>query len=644
MVGHSPPILAMPFSFTRLVSLALLVFALVTGSPGWAGPTGEKRLALVVASGAYRQAVLPTASLDGGLVAAALADDGFAVTAMLDPDKERLDKGLAIFLEKVREAGPSAVVFVYLEGHALQYGGETYLLPAMARIVRQSDVPAEGIPLARVAAPLQGVPGGARIFVFNLAQSPAPATAEPLPLAPGLPLPRVPVGSLYAFNAAPGAVGGADVPLYGLYARALAEALRQPGLSPPGLFERVRMRVAAASGGRTIPWSSSAVDETLRIGPAGDAPAPPEGQSTPEAAFWTMVRRDRMEDFEAFLATHGEDRVAPRVRRWLALRREATIWREVREADRPEAYWTFMRLYPRGPHYVDVRRRLAALGAALAPPPRYDPYPLAAAPPPDGEWRVLEADQQGGSDAEEVPPPPVGMVPPPPRELWLDLPPPLPLPEGVLPVPPPFASAARVPGIIEQILVPGLGTVRFQRGGRTPPSHLLVESDAGPIVRWDIAGVNGGWGAVARDAADEVQARMTLRQIDAARTVITETDARGAYLADLRTSVDPLGGSRAVLRDGRLRLVFDVRRDRWGELRNVVVGTVGLRIPPLDIPREAEPPAAPAKTIAPPSVRQDEPPAALPPPAADAHLQAPLPVPRPPDPPLASNQRKRGRN
>lgn len=653
MVGPSPSFLAMPFCPTRLLSFVLLVLALLVlplcmASPGGAGTPGGKRLALVVASGAYRQAALPAAPLDGGLVAAALADDGFAVTAMLDPDKERLDKGLAIFSEKVRQAGPSTLVFIYLEGHALQYGGEAYLLPASARIGRQTDVPVEGIPLSKVTAPLQSLPAVARIFVFNLAQSPVPSTAEPLPLAAGLPLPQISAGSLYALNAAPDAASGPDVPLYGRYARALDEALRQPGLSPSALFERVRMRVAAASGGLTIPWSSSAIDETLRIGPPGDEPAPAEGQPTPETAFWMTVRRDRLEDFETFLAAHGEDRVAPRVRGWLALRREATIWQEVRNADRPEAYWTFMRLYPRGPHYIDVRRRLAALGAALAPPPRFDPYPLTSGAPPEGEWRLLDKGQPSGSDAEEVPPPPADMVRPPPRDIWLDLPPPLPLPRGVLPVPPPFAPAAREPGVIEQILVPGLGTVRFQRDGRALPSHLLVESDAGPVVRWDTRDAAGGWEAVERDAADEPQARLTLRQIDAARTVVVETDARGAYLADLRTSVDPVGGSRAVLRDARLRLVFDVRRDRWGDARHVVLGAEGLRIPPLDVPGEPEAPPAPAKPNAPPA-KQTEPPAAAPPPASpappgDERLGAPLPVPRPSDLPPTSPQRKRDRN
>src|SRR5262249_28102828 len=69
-----------------------------------------------------------------------------------------------------------------------------------------------------------------------------------------------------------------------------------------------------------------------------------------------------------FLAAYPDDPMARRVRAIIAARREAIIWRETYAADTPQAYWSYLRLYPRGPHCADARRRLALRAAAYEPP------------------------------------------------------------------------------------------------------------------------------------------------------------------------------------------------------------------------------------------------------------------------------------
>ena len=48
-----------------------------------------------------------------------------------------------------------------------------------------------------------------------------------------------------------------------------------------------------------------------------------------------------------------------RVRAILGARREAITWRRTYLADTPQAYWSYLRRYPEGPHAWDARRRLA---------------------------------------------------------------------------------------------------------------------------------------------------------------------------------------------------------------------------------------------------------------------------------------------
>ena len=45
--------------------------------------------------------------------------------------------------------------------------------------------------------------------------------------------------------------------------------------------------------------------------------------------------------------------------------------RRTLDVNSPRAYWTYLRVYPRGPHVADARRRLTILSVALEPPPEF---------------------------------------------------------------------------------------------------------------------------------------------------------------------------------------------------------------------------------------------------------------------------------
>ena len=77
---------------------------------------------------------------------------GFDVTAVANADGGPPSrKTFQDFVGKVRQAGPDAVVFVYLAGYGMQFDGDNYFAPVDARIVRDIDVSAEAVRVSDLA-------------------------------------------------------------------------------------------------------------------------------------------------------------------------------------------------------------------------------------------------------------------------------------------------------------------------------------------------------------------------------------------------------------------------------------------------------------------------------------------------------------
>ncbi|KMO15923.1 peptidase C14, partial [Methylobacterium indicum] len=227
-----------------LAALASLVAPLL---PAAAAPA-ERRIALVIGNGAYPGGALATAANDAGLVAQTLQAAGFDVVGARDLDEDSLRRTLRDFTDKAAAAGPDAVAFLYLSGYGLQLANEAYLAPVDARIETASDVPLRTLRISDYVARLAALPLKARFVVLDAARA-SPFHVKGEPLAGGLPLMEAGPGSLIATNAAPGTVGPAETGPYGAYALALVEMIREGGLAPAALFERVRLRVAETTRG-----------------------------------------------------------------------------------------------------------------------------------------------------------------------------------------------------------------------------------------------------------------------------------------------------------------------------------------------------------------------------------------------------------
>ncbi len=437
-------------SLIKLVmAIVLLLFGITVAS---SAPRPEKRVAFVVGDANYAAGALPTAANDAGLIAQTLQAAGFSVIGARDLDADTFRQSYADFLKRVSDAGPGTVAFVYVAGYGLQYDTDTYYVPIGADVSRDVDIPIAAIRLSDLTGPLDALPLKARFTIFDAAYK-TPFAIGGAPLAGGLGLVEAAPGSLVAFNAAPGTVAPVGKGNYGLYAQALAAALREGGLSPDDLFDRVRLRVDGESKGVEVPWDESKVPADIRfLVPGAGAPPPAATPAEVSAltaaplrgmpvanAYTAAVARDSVQSYTEFTTDFGGDPLAKRARVLLAARREAVTWRRSVDVDKPDAYWSYLGRYPRGPHAANARLRLAQLSAPPQPPATFQAIPYDVPPPPPDE--ATYEDQPGIDFADPrydfppSPPVPDYWLPPIPG-AFLDLPPP-PAPNGLflLPVP-----------------------------------------------------------------------------------------------------------------------------------------------------------------------------------------------------------------
>jgi uncharacterized caspase-like protein len=433
-----------------VVALLTLISLGFVSAPN-AEPT-EKRIALVIGNAAYRTGALATSANDAGLIAQSLQAAGFDVVGARDLDQDSLRRALREFLEKASSSGPDTVAFIYLNGYGLQLEGENYFVPVDANIRSNADVAAEALRLSDYTRPLRSLKLKASIVVLDAARR-NPFSMSGEALAGGLALVEPSPGMLVAFNAAPGTIAPERDGPYGAYTQALAEMMREGGLPLRELFERVRLRVNDTTKGAQVPWSASRIKAPfIFFERSPDAPSPaasPEQMAAIRSrplrdlaapdAYLAAVERDTLEGYEEFLVAYPDDPMAKRVRAIIAARRESVTWQSTYAADTPDAYWSYLRRYPHGPHSADARRRLALRAFASEPPPSFAPIDYDVAPPPPEELAYVDRPALEFADPayDFAPPPalPVYFLPPPPLDFIMLPPPPPPIEIFALPIP-----------------------------------------------------------------------------------------------------------------------------------------------------------------------------------------------------------------
>ncbi|MDH5541187.1 MAG: caspase family protein, partial [Rhizobacter sp.] len=228
----------------------------------------ERKLALVIGNGAYRNVPLKNPVGDAKAVADSLRVLGFDVAL-------RTDAGLADMLEAMRQfsvrASEAAVRLVFFAGHGLQHRGRNFLLPVDADIKGEDEVAGRSADVGELIDRLGRVQHGINIVILDACRNNPFSGGEVLGpdgrrlkfrgiISKGLAAIDAPVGTMVAFSTAPGGVA-LDNPQepHSLYTKHFIQHVQTPGLPIELLFKQVRVSVARDTQRMQVPWESSSL-------------------------------------------------------------------------------------------------------------------------------------------------------------------------------------------------------------------------------------------------------------------------------------------------------------------------------------------------------------------------------------------------
>jgi uncharacterized caspase-like protein len=235
-------------------------------SSGAKAAGSERRLALVIGNGAYREAPLNRAVSDARLIAGALRKIDFEVLDYYDVNQKEMKRAIAAFGDAVTSAGKDSVAFIYYSGHGVQVKSENYLIPVDENIRSEKDMDIDAVRVGSVMSMLENVETRLNVVVLDACRNNPFRSARSLGRGglAQITAPNGALGSLVAFSTAPNSVAKDDSP----YASTLAQALGEPGLSLDKAFMKVRVAVKVATGDEQVPWEQTSL--TGDFYPAGN--------------------------------------------------------------------------------------------------------------------------------------------------------------------------------------------------------------------------------------------------------------------------------------------------------------------------------------------------------------------------------------
>ena len=297
---------------------------------------------------------LPNTLNDASDMADALERLHFKVTRVKDADLPHMNFALATFGSAVKQAGPNAIVVVYYSGHGIEVGGETYLIPAGAKLPLDQDLTVmdpkgQKLVLQTYAEPLDNVfdqlmkpgPTGMNLIILDACRDDPwesilygtrKGVDAPVNLTgPSTALPR----TVIAFATSPGAEAADGKGRHSPYTETLLTWLEAPNMSVLDMLNQVGNDVGNMTG--QTPWmNNSAIPRICLAGcsehavqsralPVKQVQTTPVSESAPEPAhdaadetdFKAALDKATPDDLLAYMEKHPESAHVPTALRLL---------------------------------------------------------------------------------------------------------------------------------------------------------------------------------------------------------------------------------------------------------------------------------------------------------------------------------------
>jgi len=233
----------------------------------------ERRLALIVGNGAYKNSPLRNPVNDAHDIANILRKLGFEVIYKENAGQRVMEKAIREFGKRLRKGG---VGLFYFSGHGMQVNGRIYLIPVGARIHQETDMKYEAVDAGRVLDEMYNAGNNFNIVILDACRD-NPFARSFRSSSRGLAQMDAPTGSLIVYATAPGSVAADGTGRNGIFTKHLLSYIETPGLDIELMLRSVRAGVNDETQGKQMPWSSSSLRGDFSFNPLA---TPHEGSAT----------------------------------------------------------------------------------------------------------------------------------------------------------------------------------------------------------------------------------------------------------------------------------------------------------------------------------------------------------------------------
>jgi invasion protein IalB len=248
-----------------------------------------ERVALIIGNGDYAHTTtLRNPANDAADIGSTLRELGFVVVDGMNLNRQGMEAKIREFSRKL--VGAEIALFYYA-GHAVQVGGQNYLLPTDAKLEQAGDLELDTLDLQVVLRQMESQVRVNLVFIDacrdnplakNYAQALGPSRSASL--SRGLATVRSTVGTLVAFATEPGNTAQDGSGRNSPFTTALLRHIRTPGVDIGVLMRRVRADVIAATGDKQVPWDHSSLVSTVILVPDASRPGGQGEGNRPQVA------------------------------------------------------------------------------------------------------------------------------------------------------------------------------------------------------------------------------------------------------------------------------------------------------------------------------------------------------------------------
>jgi len=232
----------------------------------------DRRTALLIGNSLYKDAPLKNPSNDARDLSQALKELGFAVTTLIDADREKMYNGIRDFGKELAKGGTG--LFFYA-GHGMQVKGANYLIPVGTDIQSEDEVPFQTIDANLVLSKMESAGNRVNIVMLDACRD-NPFAKSFRSTSRGLSVVEAPRGSLIVYATAPGSVAADGTGRNGIFTGALLESIRTPGIDAELMLRQVRQKVMSETVNAQVPWTSSSLTGSFYFaGKAGGGESAP---------------------------------------------------------------------------------------------------------------------------------------------------------------------------------------------------------------------------------------------------------------------------------------------------------------------------------------------------------------------------------